>query len=415
MQILINFAAQNERKKQMKILIVSFYYTPEIGAAPIRITNLARGLQAKGHEVDVLTCLPNYPKGRIFEGYRHRYSCQEDIDGIHVYRYWAYATISKNPIKRLFAMSSFALTLRSFAVHRRKIRSYDRIIVQSPPILVAPSAVRLFAKRFKKTVILNVSDLWPSSAVELGAVREGSLAHRYMLSKERFIYTQSTAVMGQSEGILERVESIAPAKPLFLYRNLQFEEFNSEHLDLSRRRQGKLHIVYAGLFGVAQDMLSLIRGINFKSLGAELHLYGAGNQLVDIQKYIIDSGDDIIYHGFLPKDDVNQALADYDVSLIPLTTSIHGAVPSKTFDLLCFGIPTLFSGSGEGAMITEKYGFGLVSAPADYAALADNIRAFAAMPDEEYLRYANNCLEAAVDGFSFDKQMLRFNDFLESL
>ena len=56
----------------MKILIVSFYYTPEIGAAPSRITNMAEGLQREGFDVDILSCLPNYPKGKIFDGYRGR-------------------------------------------------------------------------------------------------------------------------------------------------------------------------------------------------------------------------------------------------------------------------------------------------------------------------------------------------------
>ena len=65
----------------MKVLIVSFYYEPEVGAAPSRITNLAKGLKASGMDVDVLTCLPNYPKGRIFEGYRRRFSMKENMEG----------------------------------------------------------------------------------------------------------------------------------------------------------------------------------------------------------------------------------------------------------------------------------------------------------------------------------------------
>ena len=399
----------------MKILIVSFYYTPEIGAAPIRITNLARGLKNEGHQVDVLTCLPNYPKGRIFEGYRHCFSMHEVMDGISVYRYWTYATISRNPIKRVVAMVSFAKTLRFFGRKRQKVRSYDRIIVQSPPILVASSAIRLFARHFRKKVILNVSDLWPSSAVELGAMREGGSSHRYLLKKERYIYDHATAVMGQSDGIAERVLSLFPDKPFFLYRNVQPFSSDSFVFDPTARRQGKLRIVYAGLFGVAQDILSLIRAIDFRSLNAEMHLYGGGNQLEEIEEYITGHADTIFYHGFLPKEEVNQALSEYDVSIIPLTTSITGATPSKIFDLLPFGIPMLFSGSGEGARIINEHEFGLVSAPSDYDGLAKNIRTFATMDDSTYLRYANNCRQASLDGFSFEKQMSRFCSFIDQL
>ena len=102
----------------MKVLIVSFYYEPEVGAAPSRITNLAKGLKASGMDVDVLTCLPNYPKGRIFKGYRGHFSMKEEVEGINVYRYWTYATVSKNPIKRVLAMTAFATTMWAFACKR---------------------------------------------------------------------------------------------------------------------------------------------------------------------------------------------------------------------------------------------------------------------------------------------------------
>ena len=71
----------------MKVLVVSFYYEPELGAAPSRITNLAKGLKSFGVDVDVLTCLPNYPKGKIFDGYRGHFSMKETMDGINVFRY----------------------------------------------------------------------------------------------------------------------------------------------------------------------------------------------------------------------------------------------------------------------------------------------------------------------------------------
>ena len=99
----------------MKVLIVSFYYSPELGAAPSRITNLAKGLQEKGIEVELLTCMPNYPKGKIFEGYRRKFSMKEELDGVVVHRYWTYATTSKNTFRRLWSMTSFALAIWIFA------------------------------------------------------------------------------------------------------------------------------------------------------------------------------------------------------------------------------------------------------------------------------------------------------------
>ena len=106
----------------MRVLIVSFYYEPEIGAAPSRITNLAKGLKEQGVDVDILTCLPNYPQGKIFDGYRGHFSMHENIDGINIFRYWTYATVSKNPVKRVLAMFAFAMTMWAFAFKRSRIK-----------------------------------------------------------------------------------------------------------------------------------------------------------------------------------------------------------------------------------------------------------------------------------------------------
>ena len=392
----------------MKVLIVSFYYEPEVGAAPSRITNLAKGLQAAGMDVDVLTCLPNYPKGRIFEGYRNHFSMKEQIDGINIYRYWTYATVSKSPLKRVVAMTAFATTMWAFALKRRQIKSYDRIIIQSPPILVAASAIALFKKCFHKHTILNVSDLWPLSAIELGFMREGSMSHKVMSRIERFIYRNANAVMGQSQEITEHVQALFPDKQTFLYRNLQPVQLEGA----TKARGKRLKIVYAGLFGVAQDMLSLLRSVDFAALDVEMHLYGGGNQMEGIEKYIQSGNKNIYYHGYVSKQQMSEELKQYDLSIIPLAAHIHGAVPSKIFDLLPEGIPILFSGEGEGARIVEEYGLGLVSAHGDYATLQGNIQAFVQMTDEEHNAYVTNCLEASRDTFSFTKQMERFCHFI---
>lgn len=393
----------------MKVLIVSFYYEPELGAAPSRITNLAKGLKASGADVDVLTCLPNYPKGKVFDGYRGRFSMKETIDGINVYRYWTYATVSKNPFKRVLAMTSYAVTMWSFAFKRKLIKSYDRIIVQSPPIMVSASAVMLFSKLFGKNVVLNVSDLWPGSAVELGFVREGSLTFKILSSLERFIYRNSTSIMGQSREILEHINGMFPDKRKFLYLNLQPQTAATVEF---KKRNDRIKIIYAGLFGVAQDMLSLLKSIDFAALGVEMHLYGGGNQIDDILKYISGGDKNIWYHGYVSKQQMNEELQQYDLSIIPLATHIYGAVPSKIYDLLPAGIPVLFSGGGEGARIVTENGFGLVSKHGDYVSLEKNIKVFVDMPADEYSKYADNCLNAAAGEYSFAKQMETFCKFL---
>ena len=394
----------------MKILLVSFYYTPELGAAPSRITNMAEGLIAQGADVEVLTCLPNYPKGEIFEGYRHRLSKTEMVNGIKVYRYWTYATVSRSAIKRGVSMFSFAILMWLFSFKYKTIKSYDRVIIQSPPLPVASSAICLFKKLYKRVTILNVSDLWPISAVELGAMREGSFIHRMLCRFEKFNYKNADVVFGQSNGILEHVAKFPTSGKHALYLNLQKYELALQPI----KKHEKLRIVYAGLLGVAQDLLGIIKHIDFEGLGVELHLYGGGNQAVEISEYIKESKS-VFYHGYVNKSEISAKLGENDVALIPLAVSIQGAVPSKIFDTVPVGLPILFCGGGEGAAIVHDFGIGLVSPSGDYDALRKDIELFAGMSDEEFASYSRRCIKTAAEELDFDKQMKRIYKYIEEI
>lgn len=396
----------------MRILIVSPYYFPEIGAGPSRINNMAEGLAQSGMDVDVLTCLPNYPKGQIYDEYRGAFSKKEQINGVTVFRYWTYATISKKPLVRLVSMFAFALTLWGFAFKWKRIKTYDKVIIQSPPILMAASAMLLFRCCYRKKVVLNVSDLWPLSAIELGAIKEGSVYHKFMAHIERFLYRKATTYQGQSQEIIDHIKLFVPEKKYFLYRNLQ-HDFTLPTKEVESRYPFKL--VYAGLLGVAQNVLEIIQRINFKELGAELHLFGGGNQTGDIEEYIKQHDTGVLYHGSLPKELIRNELSNYHASIVPLTVRIKGAVPSKIFDLLPLGIPILFSGGGEGEQIVKENNLGFVSAPGDYEQLLKNIKRMIDLPDNQYQQLKNNCLRLSQTKFSYKKQLENYLNFLSGL
>lgn len=398
----------------MKILVVSFYYEPEIGAAPNRITNLVRSLKENGDDVDVLTCLPNYPAGKIFDEYRGRFFVKEDKDGVGIYRYWTYATVSKGILRRAFAMTSFAVTMWAFGFRRKQIRSYDLVIIQSPPIMVSASAMCLFKRLYGKKVLLNVSDLWPSSAVELGFMKPSGMSYRYTLRLERNLYKRADMVMGQSDEILDRVRSLEPDKRLFLYRNLPRCTMEKPVERTISNPPRHLKIVYAGLLGVPQDVLSIVKNVDFESVDAELHLYGGGNQVESIKKELSSGKKNVFYHGMLPKQQMNDVLREYDISMIALAKSITGAVPSKIFDTLPLSMPILFCGNGEGAGIVERHGFGLVSAPSDYKMLENNIRLFGRMDKNEFKAYSERCGKASEDLFNFKSQFSSFVAFIKN-
>ena len=150
------------------ILIITNYFPPETGAASNRIFHLAKGLQKHKYKVSVLTPLPNYPKGKVFEGFRGCFKRSSIENGIAIHRLWIYASNAKNKLLRLIAMLSYSFSLIWFFLWNKIPKT---VIIQSPPLLVAFTSV-FFLRSEKRKLILNVSDLWPLAGLELGAFKK---------------------------------------------------------------------------------------------------------------------------------------------------------------------------------------------------------------------------------------------------
>ncbi len=150
-------------------------------------------------------------------------------------------------------------------------RDYNVVIVQTPPLTSAFAYVSA-ARMFGLKVALNVSDVWPSTAVDLGAMKKGSLSWKLFTFFENYIYQHSIAFMGQSQ---ETIDYLKGKKifPPFSFRNLSPIENDSFF-----QKTGKTRIIYAGLLGIAQDVLAICKNVNFEALNTELHIYGDGNQ-----------------------------------------------------------------------------------------------------------------------------------------
>ena len=139
------------------VLIITNYYPPETGAASNRIFHLAEGLQQRNFNVSILTPLPNYPQGRIFESYRGKFKHTSKEKNITIHRLWIYASNSKNKFLRLLAMVSYSFSLVWYFCFNKIPK---KVIIQSPPLLVAFTAL-FFLRSKNRKLILNVSDLVP--------------------------------------------------------------------------------------------------------------------------------------------------------------------------------------------------------------------------------------------------------------
>lgn len=396
----------------MKILLVTERYWPEVGAAPSRLANMAEGLKDKGCKVDVLTSLPNYPKGRIYDEYRGCISKKETLNGVNIFRYWIYATVSQNPISRVLNMFSFAVMIWLFAFRFNRIKSYDKIIIQTPTLVVASSAMVLFKKLYRKKCVLNVSDIWPLTAVDMGAIKEESRSYKFLSMLERFLYRNADGILGQSQEILSHISGFPNKQKLFLYRNLQ-------HYELKKGKKTKsnpLKVVFSGMLGVAQNVAGIVKNIPFKKLGVEFHVFGGGKQLEEIQNWISQNQDcNVFAHGFVPKNEIAVRLSEMDVAIVPLATRIRGAVPSKIYDTLPQGLPIMFCGGGEGADFISTRKLGLISDPGDYIALEKNIETFSKMSSSEYEGYSKRCFEISESELDFDKQMTETVSYLRTV
>lgn len=383
-----------------EILIISNYYPPEKGAAANRIEQLALKLKQNKYNVSVVCPLANYPKGELFPEYKGKFSVTEVLQEITVKRLWIYPSNSKNFIVRVFSILSFSLSLFFFLMFKKTPK---KIIVQSPPLLL--SFISVFTLSFKsKKIILNVSDLWPLAAIELGAIKINSISHKFLCFLERFIYKKATLILGQSDEIIAHVRSIYPAKNCYLYRN--FPDHKTAEFGLTTTLDEPIKIFYAGLLGVAQGVFELCKQINLESLPVELHLFGDGAEKKQLEDYLQNhSKKKIFFHGMMERKQLLNELKTFDIALVPLKTRIYGSVPSKIFEYGSLGFPVLYFGGGEGEDIVRENKLGWIAPVGDYVSLNNEIKVIAELRKEDLKSIKNDVFQKAEKSFNLDNQI----------
>lgn len=190
----------------MKLLILTQYFPPEVGAPQNRLFELAVRLKKQGVDVTVLTAMPNYPQMKIYDGYENKQYYFEEIEDLPVHRASIYLPKSKSIIQRL--LNYFSFVYNSAKVGKKHIGDVDVILCESPPLFLGYSA--LYLKRVKRAkLIFNVSDLWPESAEKLGVV-----TNKWMLklayNLEEKLYKKSILVTGQTQGICKNINERFP-------------------------------------------------------------------------------------------------------------------------------------------------------------------------------------------------------------
>jgi glycosyltransferase involved in cell wall biosynthesis len=382
------------------ILIISNYYPPEKGAAANRIEQLAIKLSQNNYTVSVVCPLGNYPKGTLFPEYKGKFTVNEQRDSIKVKRLWIYPSISKNIVIRSFSVLSFSFCLFGYLLFKKTPK---KIIIQSPPLLLSFIAVLVLSLKRKK-IILNVSDLWPLAALELNALKEGSLSHKCSLYFERFIYKKATIILGQSLEIIAHVQSLYLEKKCFLYRN--YPEHKVSEMSLITPKDDTIRIFYAGLLGVAQGVLELCENIRLEGLNIELHLFGDGAEKKQIEHLLSSQTQPkIFFHGMLERNELHNKLMSFDIAIVPLKTRIFGSVPSKIFEYGCLGFPILYFGGGEGESVVDSNQLGWVAKVGDFDDLNGKILSISKIDKQELHLMKKRIFNETKSIFNLEKQI----------
>ncbi len=369
----------------MRFLILTQYYPPEIGAAQARLSAFAHELQRAGHDVEVVTALPNYPSGSLSPGDRGVLSRREVIDGVPVRRLWL-LTASGAGARRLASYLSFTATGLIGAIGGRRP---DVVFVESPPLFLGVSGW-LLARRFGAAFVMNVSDLWPDSVRAYGVLTDGP-ALRAAERLERWLYRRADAVTAVTEGIRERLltqKSVPAPNVLFLPNGVDLDVFRPMPDDAALRASYGLPdgplVLYTGNHGYAHALDTLVEAAR-QVPEVTFALVGDGSEKDRIRHLARDRGAANVRF-FPPVAPVEVArlygLALAGIATVRSSSLMAGVRPAKAIVIMGCGKPVIYSGAGEGAEIIRSARAGLVVPPEDPAAMATAIRRLVADPAE---------------------------------
>lgn len=387
----------------MRILVLSQYYPPEIGATQTRVHTLARNLAQRGHEVDVLCEVPNHPQGIVHDGFR-RPVVRRTLDGVRVRYLW----VKTNPVKttrsRLEFYGSYAAmaTLAGAACRRP-----DVVFASSPPLPVAAAAATV-AGRHRVPWVFDVRDLWPEAAAAMGELSNPRLL-RLMERLANGLYENAAAITAVTEpfrgSIADRVSR--PEKVSLLPNGTTRFWVDGAGLEVDRGSINLPHDrfvwTYAGNVGAAQGLETAVSAAGLlANEGFQLLILGDGPAKAGLEAQAQAMPNAAV--DFRPQVEPAEALRHLrgsDALLVPLAPdpALSAFVPSKLFDCCAAGRPVIVAAAGEPTRLAGASGAALPVAPGDPHALAAALRR---LRDDPELRAA-----LVVEGKRFGREHVR--------
>lgn len=405
----------------MRVLFISQYFPPEMGAPAARTWELARRWVAAGASVTVVTAIPNHPTGVIPEAYRGARLFEEEIEGVRVIRTWIYAAPNRGFWRRSLNYVSFMCS--SLLQGLRRAGPVDVVVATSPQFLVGVSGW-IASLRNQVPFVFEVRDLWPDSIVELGVMREG-LTLDALRRIEMMLYRAAARVVGVAYSTRDELQrrGVAPEKIVIIPNGADatafpdVEKYNGirESLDLER----KFVVSYVGTHGLAHGLETVLYSARDLRSNPDIAFLfvGDGAERERLQQLAAELQlDNVHFVGVQPRERVPAYLASSDVSLVPLRRKplFQKVLPSKMFEIMGCSRPVILGVEGEARAAVEEAGAGLCVTPEDPAALSRAILTLYADPRlaDEMGRRGRGFVES---NFSRDRLAAQYLDLLREV
>ena len=377
----------------MKILYVSQYFPPEMGAPAARAAELSRHWARMGHEVTVLTGFPNHPTGVVPEDWRsrlHGMHYTETVNGVRVVRTWLWPLPNRKAHERIRNYASFCI---SAAVSGLPLPKPEVVIATSPQLLVALSGCWL-AWWKRVPFVFEVRDLWPESLAAVGAGSEGTLLHRTLGAIAGFLYRRADRIVVVTPAFkdhLMRYWNVSAAKISVVENGVETDLFRLDPAAMEVRKQLKLEdrflICYIGTMGNAHGLETMIAAA--EELQAALPhamflLIGEGAEKERIVGLAAGRGrSNIRFLSQQPRERIPAYISAADLCLVMLkkTELFKTVIPTKLLEYMACERPVIVAVDGQARQIVEEAGAGIFVEPENSQALVKAILDLAEDPE----------------------------------
>ncbi len=379
----------------MKILIVCQYFPPE----PFRVGDLALALRDRGCEVTVLTGFPNYPKGKLYEGYRIKLYEYEDYHGVSVIRVPLYPDTSYSKLKRISNYLSFVASASLLGSFLIRPHQYDHIITfQLSPVTIGLPAIAIKAAHFSQAPIYFwIQDIWPESLEATGLAMEGAVI-QIIRRLVNFMYRRSEKILVQSTGFIPKIlESGIPPESVEFLPNWAEDLYQPVEPDLELAQHEGMadgfNVLFAGNIGTAQSLETTIEAARMLGDYPDIRfvILGDGANLENL-KAAAQGLSNISFKGRRPLETMPKYFAIADALLVQLRRDPLFAItiPSKVQSYMACARPIIAGLEGSGAEVISEAEAGVVCEPEDAIALRDAVLSLYHMSPQERHRLGQN-------------------------